>query len=136
MNEQKTETSKTSITPDSANVKRWQIIAFIFASFLGITLIIDMLSIGFAGIFSLLGLVIIPAVFAFPVIIGKHKLLLIPIGIFLLVSTAFYITIYPELILYLNVVLGLIGGFGAAAGGWVRWIRSAKGKKERYIGKL
>ena len=133
MNEQNTETSVTCKVPENTKIKRWQTIAVVIASFLGIVLIIDLLSMGLASFFSLLGFIIIPAVFAFPVIIGKYRLLPIPIGIFLLVSTFFYVNIYPELIGFLNVVLALFGGFGAVAGGLVRWVRSAKGTKKIVI---
>jgi hypothetical protein len=130
MDEQQNETSETSIVPEEIGTKRWQIITLIFASVLGIALFIDFLSFVFTGVFSLLGFIVIPLVFAFPIIIGKYKLLLIPTGIFLLACTAVYITEYPDLIPFLVVVLGLIGGLGAVAGGFVRWFRSAKGRKK------
>ena len=110
--------------------RRLQFIALALASFIGAVLIIDMLSMGFTGIFGLIGLLIFLAVFAYPVIIGKHKLLLLPYGIIALTFTVFYIAEYPELIPFLLIIMGIICGLGAAMGKLINWFRSASRVKQ------
>ena len=129
MNEHKTETSETAVAPESTYIKRWQISAAVLAGVLGVVLFTDIFSYAFAAFFLLLGIIIILPAFTFPIIIEKYKLLLIPVGIFLLACTIIYTAEYPELILAPIVFLGVIGGFGAVADGFVRWV-SAKGKKK------
>ena len=130
MNEHKTETSETVSASIRTYTKSWQIIIIALASFLGAFLIVDILSISIAGIFSLFGFIVVPAVFAYPIVIGKPKLLLLPIGIISLSFTAFYIRIYPELIPYLLIFMGIFGGLGMAVGRLIRWFRSADRKKQ------
>ena len=125
--------TEQNVALESTRTKCWQIIAEIFASILCVALFIDMLSLAFGGVFSLLVFALIPSVFAFPIIIGKLKLLLIPIGILLIACTILFIIGYPEAILFFGIFWVFLIGFGAIAGVFIKWILLRKNKKVNKI---
>ena len=122
--------TEPNIASENTHTKSWQIIAEVLTSILCAALFIDMPTFAFIGIFSLPGLVLIPGVFAFPIIIGKFKLLLIPIGTFIIVFIIFFIMGYSNVILFFSMILGFLGGFGAVIGGFIKWLLYVKKTKK------
>ena len=154
MDEHKTETAETIPTPKRTRTKRQEIIVLALTSFLGAILIVDIFTMGFMGIFGLLGLplglIIVIAVLVYPIVRGKRILLLIPFGIIALTFTVFFtmqpggfpffllfitfpvftFVTYPVLIPFFLIIMGIVYGLRVAVVKLIRWFRSANKKKQ------
>ncbi|MCL2254012.1 MAG: hypothetical protein FWC09_06155 [Lachnospiraceae bacterium] len=112
-----------------------QILFMGFGSLLSVLLLIDITSgiLGGLGVISFLSFLLIPALFAFPIIIKKSKLLIIPSVLFPLSFIIISITIFhPDeslgIIQFFCLASSLIAAFGIVAGFLIRLFRSRKSK--------
>jgi hypothetical protein len=122
---------------------RWQVIVEILGSIFGVLFFIDILSGIITGVLHHIGtpmvilnvmritiillcFILVPAVFAFPIIIRKAKLLLIPAIIIPLIIIIFYVATYSYAVPFFLIALAFIGGFGLIAGFLIRSFRSGK----------
>jgi len=121
---------------DKANnpIQRWKTIAEVLGSIIGILLLIDITSgiVGGLGVISFFSLLLIPAVFAFPIIIKTSKLLIMPSVIIPVVIIIIGIVFFhPSEILFIIilfcVVTAILGAFGIGAGFLIRSFHSRKG---------
>jgi len=126
-------------------MKRWWIVFEILASLLGVVFFIDMLS-GILfyiipiwyirSVMFLLSFVLIPAAVAFPIVIDRRKLLVIPAVIFPLVLTVIYVWESPFLVLFMCVLMAAIAVFGVVAGFVIRRINLMEGIRKNVIGAI
>ncbi|MCL2372495.1 MAG: hypothetical protein FWC78_03735 [Defluviitaleaceae bacterium] len=119
-------------------MKRWWVVFEVLVSLLGVVFFIDMMS----GILFyvipiwqirvvtiMLSFVLIPVAMAFPVIIGRAKLLLIPVVIFPLMAFLIYFSLMYALMVIILVTL--IAVFGIVSGFAVKWFRKSRGVKRK-----
>ena len=112
-----------------------QILFMSFGSLLSVLLLIDVTSgiLGGLGVISFLSFLLIPTLFAFPILIKKSKLLIIPSVLFplsfIIISIAFF---HPDeslgIIQIFCLASGFIAAFGIVAGLLIRLFRSRKSK--------
>ena len=130
-----TETTEKNKVTKNAPIRLWQIIAEVIGSIAGVLFFFETLSgtvSGAIGIdnyalevtMTLLCFILVPAVFAFPIVIKKNVLLVIPAIIMPLLVIIHYFEDYPESILLFCIALAVLGAFGAVAGVLIRLFRS------------
>ena len=125
---------------EKAPIRLWHIIAEVLGSIAGALFFIDILSrVFYTNIYglritmTLLCFILVPSIFAFPIIIKELKLFFIPTFILPLFITAFYYGDYPESILFFCVALAGIGAFGVIAGILICLFRSGKSKAKTIL---
>ncbi|MCL1982714.1 MAG: hypothetical protein FWG53_06495 [Clostridiales bacterium] len=139
MNQNEIENVNSDNTNESDAIKKpkqlWQILFLIFGSLLSVFLFIDITSgiLGGLGFISFFNFLLTPALFAFPIIIRKSKLLIIPSALFPLSFIIISIAIFHPneslgIIQIFCLVSAFIAAFGIVAGFLIRLFRSRKSK--------
>ena len=101
--------------------------------FMSIGSVVASFGIVMINVLSVFSLLLIPALFAFPIIIKEPKLLLIPSVFFLLVIIIFYGFIFPYIIPLLILVVAITAAFGIIAGFFIKTIKGSAKKRPAII---
>ena len=140
----KTDMTETPKINEKAPIRLWQVIAEVLGSAAGVCFFIETLlgvvsgiigvdSYGLIVAMELLFYISVPSVFAFPIVIRKMKLLIIPSTLLSLVIVIYSFDSFPEILSpFIGVVI--LSAFGVMAGELFNLFRSRRSKAKILYG--